>query len=257
MIRVEFAETALDCMTQEATLSVYFNGDLAGRSQGTSADLIDFGIGYLLSQGYLDSRAGITGLECDEAQGAVWVEGDPQAMPAPPGWRTTSASGEAIETSFPRRLASDAVFAADSLAYQMEAMTAASPKRGFGQCVHCCALGSADGAVLFLREDVGRHNAVDKVIGHAWLEGIPLCDKVLLITGRISTEMAFKAYQAGVPGLVSLKSATAEAVRLADDAGLTLVSHCRDGALRVLTHGRRILTTPPVGNSAAALQPRG
>ena len=81
---------------------------------------------------------------------------------------------------------------------------------------------------------------MDKAVGQAWLERLPLHDKALFVTGRISCEMALKAHRAGCPVLVSRKSATDEAVSRAEALGVTLVSHCRDGFLRVLSHPDRI-----------------
>ncbi|MSA96405.1 sulfurtransferase FdhD, partial [Gordonibacter urolithinfaciens] len=141
----------------------------------------------------------------------------------------------------PRRLETAARFDADALLAQMDELCERSPRRNTGECVHGCGLGDGrTGGLLLVREDIGRHNAMDKLIGQAWLDRVPLDDKALFITGRISCEMALKAHRAGCPVLVSRKSATDEAARRAEELGVTLVSHCRDGRLRVLSCPDRI-----------------
>lgn len=132
-------------------------------------------------------------------------------------------------------------FRADDLLCQMEKLCLMSPHRNAGACVHGCGLGRAHSTTLMLvREDIGRHNAMDKLLGKAWLDQISLVDKALFITGRISAEMAAKALKQGAAVLVSHKSATQHAIQLAQRYGLTLVSHCRDNHLCVHAHGERV-----------------
>jgi len=111
--------------------------------------------------------------------------------------------------------------------------------------VHAAALCDASGALLTLAEDVGRHNAVDKVIGHCLLRGVALHDCLLLCSGRLSYEMVSKALRMRIPMLVSLSAPTALAVQLAERFGLTVVGYLRGGRMTIYTHAERI--APPAG----------
>jgi len=105
--------------------------------------------------------------------------------------------------------------------------------------VHACALAGADGIVL-AAEDVGRHNAFDKVIGRALLDGVALDDKLALTTGRLSAEIVSKAVACGLPMLASRSAVTALAVALAKRFALTLVGFLRGRRMNVYTHPQRI-----------------
>ena len=105
--------------------------------------------------------------------------------------------------------------------------------------VHGCALACAEGLHLFV-EDVGRHNAFDKVVGRAFLDGIDLADKIVITTGRLSAEIASKAVACRVPILASRSAVTGLAVQVARRFGLTLVGFCRAARLNVYTGYDRI-----------------
>jgi FdhD protein len=107
--------------------------------------------------------------------------------------------------------------------------------------LHATGLFSVEGELLCVREDVGRHNAMDKVIGWALREGIvPLHPRVLCVSGRLSFELVQKAAVAGAPALVGVGAPTSLAVRLADDRGLTLCGFARDGRVNVYTGEERV-----------------
>jgi FdhD protein len=91
-----------------------------------------------------------------------------------------------------------------------------------------------------LCEDVGRHNALDKAIGYCLLRGIPLYDKILLSSGRLSYEMATKALRVGLPILASASAPTALAVQLAERYNLTIVGYLRGRRMSVYTHPERL-----------------
>ena len=107
--------------------------------------------------------------------------------------------------------------------------------------LHATGLFSADGGLLCAREDVGRHNAMDKVIGRALRDGLlPLHDNVLCVSGRLSFELVQKAAVAGVPILVGVGAPSSLAVRLADDRNMTLAGFARQGRLNVYTGADRV-----------------
>jgi len=109
--------------------------------------------------------------------------------------------------------------------------------------LHATGLFTGDGELRCVREDVGRHNAMDKVIGWAFLEGLlPLARNVLCVSGRLSFELVQKAAVAGCPVLVAVGAPSSLAVELADDRGLTLCGFVRDGAATVYTHPHRVLS---------------
>jgi FdhD protein len=109
--------------------------------------------------------------------------------------------------------------------------------------LHATGLFDGGGTLLHAREDVGRHNAMDKVVGRALLDGLlPLHECLLCVSGRLSFELVQKAAVAGAPVLVGVGSPTSLAVALAADRGMTLCGFARRGSVNVYTGAERVLT---------------
>ncbi|MGB3685199.1 MAG: formate dehydrogenase accessory sulfurtransferase FdhD [Ornithinimicrobium sp.] len=108
--------------------------------------------------------------------------------------------------------------------------------------LHAAGLFTADGEVVVVREDVGRHNAVDKVIGWAMQQDLlPLRGHVLQVSGRVSFELAQKAYLAGVPTISAVSAPSSLAIETAQAAGMTMVGFVRNTSLNVYTHTERVV----------------
>lgn len=108
--------------------------------------------------------------------------------------------------------------------------------------VHAAALLDLQGQVLCIREDVGRHNALDKVVGWALRQGrLPLHNTMLLVSGRASFELTQKAVLAGIPILAAVSAPSSLAVELAEQSGLTLIGFLREDSMNIYSHPERVL----------------
>jgi FdhD protein len=106
--------------------------------------------------------------------------------------------------------------------------------------VHAAAVFDPTGRAITLAEDIGRHNAMDKAIGHCLLRGLGMHDKTLITSGRASYEMVTKAIRTGIPIVASASAPTSLAVQLAHDRGLTLIGYLRGSQMNVYTHPDRL-----------------
>jgi FdhD protein len=128
-----------------------------------------------------------------------------------------------------------------SLLGLMERMAAAQEVFKKTGGAHGVALASPDGKVFLIAEDIGRHNAMDKVIGQALLQRLDMTRMVALLSGRISFEMALKTARAGIPILAAVSAPTSMALALAQELRVTLVGFARRDRMNIYTHPERIL----------------
>ena len=105
--------------------------------------------------------------------------------------------------------------------------------------MHSCAL-AEPGRILLLKEDIGRHNAMDRILGNCLLEDIHRENTLLLTSGRASSDMVFKVGRGGIPLLVSRSAPTDLAIQIAERAGITLVGYARGRQMNIYAHPERV-----------------
>lgn len=256
-----------DLLAAEEPLGVRLNGQAITLTMRTPGDDIDLAAGFLVGEGVVRSASDIlqikicTGDRCghDDHEGmgniADVILAPSVAVPA--GLRrnflTTSACGVCGKASIrdicqlpAADLSADRVLVRPSLLAELpgrlrEAQRVFSATGG----LHAAGIFGADGQLLVVREDVGRHNAVDKVVG--WVlrqDRLPLAGCILLVSGRASFELVQKAVMAGLPVLAAVSAPSSLAVELAEEAGLTLVGFLRGNSMNVYTAAERIDGVP-------------
>jgi formate dehydrogenase accessory protein FdhD len=234
-------------MPSERAVTVYMNDVEVATVQATPSDLEEMGVGFLVDEGLLVDREQLGDISVDAKRGLVYVT-TAESVPDDLVYKTryiTSGCGKGVTFSSMShaqgldRVMSEMTIGADEVyALVGEMARLAEAYRDSGG-MHACAL-ARDGRVVLIREDVGRHNALDKVLGRAWLDRIPTTDAVLLTTGRVSYEMAVKAAKNRVPVVVSRSAVTDLAAQIADELGITVAGYARGGGLTVYTHPARI-----------------
>jgi FdhD protein len=205
-------------------------------------------IGYLVNQNMLRPGDELVGIEHDDETETVVVRTRARTDFEEKLRRKTLTSGCAQGTVFGDlmerfdqvSLPADAVLRTSSLYRLMRKINTAPSLYLEAGAIHGCALCEED-RVLAYMEDVGRHNAIDKIAGWMFVNRVPPADKVFYTTGRLTSEMVIKCVQMGIPILVSRSGFTAWGVELARKAGLTLIGRARGARFVVLSGEQRIL----------------
>jgi FdhD protein len=252
-----------DFVAAEEPLGIRVGGAALAMTMRTPGDDIELAAGFLVSEGVVRSAAELAGIRlCD---GASCGHGDHDGLgniadvtlaggvAVPPGARrnflTTSACGVCGKASIDDICLRPQAALADDPVHFAPAVLAALPdrlraaQRVFSRTggLHAAGLFTAGGELVAVREDVGRHNAVDKVVGWALLDGrLPLAGHALLVSGRASFELVQKAVLAGIPLLAAVSAPSSLAVDLAAEAGLTLVGFLRGPSMNVYTGADRL-----------------
>ena len=248
------ADGGFECVTDEVAvedpLEIRINGKSVAITMRTPGNDDELAAGFLLSEGVIRSRGDLRGVRQNAGSVDVAIDSDLQ-LDAMKRFGTISSSCglcgktsiDAIRTQFPA-IDSDAKITSEQLL--------AMPDRLRKEQANFDRTGGLHGAALFeltndsvvLREDVGRHNAVDKVIGRALFDDrLPLRDYALMVSGRASLEIVQKALAAGVPIVASVSAPSSLAINFARETGITLIGFLRPPTFNIYSHVERLDTS--------------
>lgn len=253
-----------DTLAVEEPMEIRVGGRALTITMRTPGDDFDLAVGFLVSEGVVRATSDVVAArycagatdDGSNTYNVVDVALDPSLPPLDVSlernFYTTSSCGLCGKASLDAvRTASTWSVAEDPLRVT-PALLAALPERlreaqrVFDRTggLHAAALFSATGELVVVREDVGRHNAVDKVVGHAVRNGmLPLRESILMVSGRASFELVQKAVMAGIPALAAVSAPSSLAADLAEENGMTLVGFLRGSSMNVYAGADRLELT--------------
>jgi len=222
-------------VVREQPVTVYVNGERFLTLLCSPFDLEPLVLGYLWMEKVIAGLDEVAGLSVSEVDGRADVTlTRPVTLPTE-RILTSGCGGGIIFRIDPRlfpRVRSTLKVKPEALAARLHDLLRDARHYHASRGIHGAALADAD-RVLLIAEDVGRHNAVDKLKGLALLRGMPTDDRILLSTGRVSSEMLLKAARMGVPLIASRTSPTEMAVALAEQLGITVAGYVRGDGLNL------------------------
>ena len=248
------AQLRNDAVAEETPVALLFDGQPHVVMMASPQDLEDFALGFCLSEGLLAGPQDLTAIEVlNHPEGiALQLTCRPGALPDL-GERRRNLTGRtgcglcgaetlAQAVRAPRRVGAGLPVTAEALQAALAGLGAEQPLNAITGAVHAAAWCSPQGAVTLVREDVGRHNALDKLIGALARRNIDPAGGFLLLTSRASYELVLKASMVGITTVLAVSAPTGLAIRMADEAGITLVAFARTGRHTIYTHPERVQT---------------
>jgi FdhD protein len=243
-------EGTIDEVASELPVRLVLNDEPLVTLLCTPSELEELAVGFLLTEGILREKKAIKKLEIDEKELSVRIE----LSDLPPDFskmfekRTISSGcGKGVTFTSYRREADRRIEAKGQILSLKDIRKLLGTFRNISSLyldtggVHSAGL--SDGKeVLFFSEDIGRHNAVDKLIGKAFLQSVPVENKILITSGRVTSEIMTKAGRNRFPILISRAAPTCMAVSYAEDMGITLIGFARGDRMNIYTWPNRINT---------------
>jgi FdhD protein len=244
MIRRIEHDGVIDEVAVEEPLEIRVDGESLAVTMRTPGQDEELALGFLYGEGLIDGPRS-AGPTADLAGGVVEVAGPLGYRPAARRFYTTSSCGVCGKGALEQvAVLAPAVHGGPVVGRQLLAQLPARMRQpAFARTggLHAAALFDAGGRPLLVREDVGRHNALDKLVGRALLDGLmPLGELIVCVSGRLAFELVQKVAVAGAPILVGVGAPTSLAIELAADRGITLAGFARHGAVNVYAHAWRV-----------------
>ncbi|MBZ0278726.1 MAG: formate dehydrogenase accessory sulfurtransferase FdhD [Anaerolineae bacterium] len=234
----------------ETLVTIYVNAQEVATVMCSPVEQEALAVGFLYNEGVIDSSDQVTLVKANVTRTAVDVFLNHNQFTPPRRMILTSGCGGGVTwqdwgESYPA-LNGHFIVKPEIITARMRDMQGLARLYHEVRGVHIAVLADNE-KVLVSAEDIGRHNAVDKVAGKALLSGINMADRILLTSGRISSEMIGKARRMGIPIVASRTSPTSISVQLAQAWNICVVGYVRQGGMRVYTHPHRLgLVTVPV-----------
>ena len=240
-------------VAEETAVALSCNGSTHAVMMATPADLEDFGVGFTLTEGIVGRADDIESVELIPGELGVevriWLSGDHatelaarrRAMSGPVGCGLCGIESLDQARRRPPRVASRATFAARDLLAAMQSLAPLQSLNSKTKAMHAAAFWQPSVGIGPVREDVGRHNALDKLAGAVIGSGLPASEGAVLLTSRVSVEMVQKVAMIGAPMIIAVSAPTTLAIRTAEEAGITLLAIARDDGYGVFTHPHRVI----------------
>jgi FdhD protein len=237
---------------EETAIALTYNGGTYAVMMGTPLDFRDFAIGFSLNEGIVQSPRDIESLDVIELDDGIelrmWLSPDKAAMVSerrrhiagPTGCGICGIESIAEAVRPPALVQNGRSFAPREIIAAMGAIATLQRINIETRAVHAAAFWTRACGIVALREDVGRHNALDKLAGALATERVSAGEGMVLLTSRVSVEMVQKTAAIGAPLMVAVSAPTALAVRMADVAGITLAAIARGDGFEVFSHPERI-----------------
>ncbi len=242
---------------EETPIAFTYGGTTHAVMMATPADLEDFAAGFALTEGLIEPGAPALEVEIIASELGIelrsWLPGEEQrqyvarrrSMAGPTGCGLCGIESLEQATREPPAVGDALKVSAEALIEAMDRLPGAQKFNRETRAVHAAAFWSPGTGALILREDVGRHNALDKLAGAVMRQGVDGAQGVVLMTSRVSVELVQKAARIGAPIIAAISAPTALAVRTAEACGMTLVAVMRGRDFEVFTHPARILEQAP------------
>lgn len=244
--------TIQDCLAEETPVALIYNGVSHAVMLATAQDLEDFALGFSLSEGIVQIAGELYGVDVQVQNNGIELHCEiaserfaqlkerRRTLAGKTGCGLCGAENLAQAMRYPARLKAQRHFDAAAIVSGLQAIRSQQKLQQKTGATHASAYVQPDGTISLLREDVGRHNALDKLIGALAKQG---GDKAgfFITTSRASFEMVQKTASAGVGMLVAVSAPTGLAVRIAEECGLTLVGFARESRYVVYSHAENIM----------------
>lgn len=242
-------------LAEEVPLALVYNGSTLAVMMGTPADLEDFATGFSLTEGIVTDPAELGDIEVlHHATGIelrMWLadshaqtlQDRRRSMAGPVGCGLCGIDSLDQALRCPPPMPSDSLrLTRADITAAMQGVRAAQPLHDETRAVHAAGFYIPGHGVIAAREDVGRHNALDKLCGALSRSGIAPATGAIVLTSRVSVDMVQKCAMFGAPCLIAASAPTTAGVALAETAGITLVARAKSGRAQVFTHPARILS---------------